>query len=316
VLFVWMAQVGTPWAGKDFKGREKAEEKEETLRRKKRLMSLPQEAPMKSFWRFGLIALFAVLAVSPTFAYRLAMKNGSVVQFDKYRVESGKVICTDAEGKEVSVAIADVDVERTTALNAKETPPLDLSGATARPPANAAASADQPQSLGDAARSLRQQGKAQATAQKHSYTDDDVAHSSGPGELSKLKEEAPAQTAASGQSGKAGSSSASGSKSSKSRAMTDQEVSEYYDLGRAETARALLSGAELPPDTPFLDRSEWESRLFEAKQDMVHAYFRAKDHLDDDDLYNEWVDKWNAFADVANEGIKRARSYLQTQPQA
>ena len=315
MLFAWLAQVGTPWAKKDFKGREKAEEDEEALRRKKRLMSLPQEAPMKGFRKFGLISLFAVLAVSPTFAYRLAMKNGSVVQFEKYRVESGNVICTDAKGKEVSVAIADVDLERTTALNATEAPPLDLSGATAKPPENAGASADQPQSLGDAARSLQQQGKAKATAQKRSYTDDDMAHSPGPGELSKLKEEAAAQTTASGQSGKAGSSSVSGSKSSKSRAMTDQEVSEYYDLGRAESARALLSGAELPPDTPFPDRSEWEARLFEAKQDMVHAYFRAKDHLDDDDLYNEWVDKWNAFADVANEGIKRARAYLQTHPQ-
>ena len=229
-------------------------------------------------------------------------------------MESGKVIYSDAAGKEASVSLADVDLERTKTLNAKETPPLDLSGAAARPAENAAASSNEPQSLGDAARALRQQGKARAAGQKHSYSDDDMMHGSSGGIRTLETEERPAQTAAGAQNGTPGTSTATTASASKRR-VTDQEISEYYDMGREETARAMLAYAKLPPDTPFADRADWESRLFEAKKEMVQEYFHAKEHEDDVDAYNVFVDKWNAFATIANEGIGKARAYLKEHPQ-
>jgi len=268
---------------------------------------------MKSCWKFSLVAPFSLLVCGSVFAYQLAMKNGSVAQFQKYRVESGRVIYTDAAGNEVPVALAEVDMERTKSLNAEETPPLDLTGATAKPAETATDSSEEPQSLGDAARALRQQGKAHAAGQKRAYTDDDVTHAPD-GEVKTVKAEAPSAPAAGAPAGNSGSPT-NGASNSKKRALSDQEVSELYDLGRVDTARAMLRGANLPPDTPFPDRADWESRLFETKQDMIHAYFRAKERPDDDDAYNAWVDKWNAFADVANDGIRRARAYLRDHPQ-
>jgi len=272
---------------------------------------------MKICWKFSLVALFSLLACGSVFAYQLAMKNGSLVQFQKYRVEGEKVIYSDASGKEVSVPLADVDLERTKALNANETSSLDLSSPAAKPAENASAGpagpSDESQSLGDAARALRKDGKAHAAAQKRSYTDDDMAHTTS-GELPTLKPEEKHEPAAGAQNGN--SSSTAGSASSKrGRVLTDQEVSEYYDLGREDTARAMLRGANLPPDTPFPGREDWESRLFDAKQEMVHSYFYQHAHPQDDDAYDAWVDKWNAFADIANDGIKKAAAYLKNHPQ-
>jgi hypothetical protein len=265
---------------------------------------------MRSCWRFCLVALFSLLACGSVAAYELAMKNGTVVQFQKYRVENGMVICKDEAGREVSFALSDVDMERTKALNAAATPPLELSGAGPAVPG----SADESQSLGDAARALRQEGKAHATGQKRSYTDDDMAHTAS-GELPTLKPEEKQEGAAGAQDGNSSSSSA-GKSTTRTRTLTDQEVSEYYDLGREDTARAMLRGANLPSDTPFPGREDWESRLYDAKQDMVHAYFYQHAHVQDDDAYNAWVDKWNAFADIANEGIKKASAYLKDHPQS
>jgi hypothetical protein len=269
---------------------------------------------MKMFWKFGVTSLFSLLACCSLFAYQLAMKNGSVVEFQKYRVESGQVIYTDAAGKEVPVAITDVDLERTTKLNAKETPPLDLSGAAVKPGASDKATVDEPQSLGDAARAMRQQGKAHATAQKRSYSDDDMSHGSGSGLPTLKAEPQPGSTAAGGQNGTAGTSPTNTATAPK-RQISEQQISEYYDMGREETARAMLSYAKLPPDTPFPERTEWESRLFEAKKEMVQEYFHSKEHPNDVDLYNRFVDKWNAFAEVANDGIAKARAYLKDHPQ-
>jgi len=265
---------------------------------------------MKNSWKSGVITLTVLLLCCPAFAYELAMKNGSVVEFQKYRVENGKVIYTDAAGKEVSVALADVDMDRTKTLNAKEKTPLDLSGSAAQAAESAtASSANEPQSLGDAARALRQQGKAHPTSQKRTYSDDDMSHGSGGGLPSLEAEAKPAPAAA-------GASTTTTSKTSAPKPrVSEQEISEYYDMGREETARAMLAYAKLPPDTQFPERTEWESKLFEAKKEMVQEYFHSKARPEDVDAYNAFVEKWNAFAEVANYGIGKAREYLKDHPQ-
>ncbi len=271
---------------------------------------------MKSRWKLSVVALFSLVVCGQVFAYQLAMKNGSVVQFQRYRVENGSVICTDEAGKEVSVALADVDMERTKTLNAQETPPLDLSPAPAagtKPAENAAAgqptSAAAEPSLGDSARNLRQQGKAHPTSKKHSFTDDDV-QSTGSGELRVVN--APGEKK--GANGDPKTEGASQTEE-KEEEVTEQDFSEYYDLDREQTARGIMNYAKLPPDTAFPDRADWEFRLYEAKQDMVHAYMHLKQHSEDEYAHEEFRQKWNQFARVANEGIGKARQYLRMHPQ-
>ena len=268
---------------------------------------------MKSFCKFCLIALFTVLAVCPTTAYQLAMKNGSVVQFEKYRVESGNVICTDAAGKEQPVALADVDIERTNALNAKETPPLDLSGATATAAGIAATS--QPagtsdgSSLGDAARDLRAQGKAHPASQKRTFTNNDVPSSPSAGSL--------AGNSTAGDKNESGSPATEKAKENgadQDQELTEQDMSEFYDLDREDLGRAVMHYYKLPLDTPFPDRADWEFRLYEAKQDWVHAYMNQKAHPGDEQAAAELQQNERRFGTIIIEGRDKALRYLQTRP--
>jgi hypothetical protein len=272
---------------------------------------------MDRSWRLGVLALFVLLLCPSLQAYQLAMKDGRTLEFQKYRVEGGKVFYTDASGKEASVALSEVDLERTKTLNAKETLPLDLSStgsADGKPAVNsatgqAANTPDEP-SLGDAARKLRQQGKAHPTSQKRRYTDEDVQ---GPasGGLPTLKTAAGDQKS----DGAPSAQKAEEKKEDQEQEITEQDVAEYYDLDREQTARGILNYAKLPPDTPFPDRADWEFRLYETKQDMAHAFMYVKEHSEDEKGHEEFRQKWNRFATVANEGIGKAKLYLQTHPQ-
>lgn len=271
-------------------------------------------------WQPAILVLFGSLLCSPLFAYQLALKDGRVVQFQKYRVEAGRFIYTDDAGKEASVAVSDVDLERTRALNAKETPPLDLSAAGilgANAAANAAqgpaANDSEPASLGDAARSLRAQGKAHAAGQKRTYSDDDVQPGGGRALPIVKSTEEEKKSAAGAGTQQAGSKDAVTSMDNREE-VSEQDVSEYYDLNREETARSILAFAKLPPSTQFPDRADWEFRLFEAKQDMVQEYMHAKAHPSDEAARKLFAQKWNAFARIANEGIDKATLYLQVHP--
>jgi len=257
---------------------------------------------------FCVLIVAGMFLCSPLLAYQLAMKDGRIVEIQKYRVENGTLFYTDANGKESSVPMADVDRERTKTLNAKEAPPLDLGPASAAGDGTEDSPAQEP-SLGDAARSLRQQGKAHVTAQKHTFTDDDVsgAGSSGAPTVKTVNEEKkPAEDAQGQQAEK---------QETDDDEITEQDIANYYDLDREQTARGILTYAKLPSDTPFPDRDEWEARLFEAKQDMAHAYMDWKSHgQDDPKLREELRQKWNQFANIANEGIARAQQYLSAHP--
>ena len=265
---------------------------------------------MKRHWVLCVPVLAGLILCSPLLAYQLAMKDGRIVEFQKYRIEKESVVYTAADGKETSVPLAEVDLERTKALNAKETPPLDLSPAPAAGASPAAGPAEEP-SLGDTARNLRQQGKAHAASLKHKFTDEDMTH---PASADPATEETDANAApGSGtQGGKPAKST--GTKSTQRKEVTDAQISEYYDLGRTETANAVLEMADLPPDTPFPDRSEWEARLYEGKKEWVPEYVHCKEHPDDEAACNEFATKFRAWLNIANEGVERAKQYLATHP--
>ena len=267
---------------------------------------------MKRQWKICVLILAGVFLCSPLLAYQLAMKDGRIVEFQKYRVENGNVICTDANGKETSVMLGDVDLEKTKTLNAKETPALDL-GSVQSGDSSPAAGPGEEGSLGDAARKMRQQGKAHASSQKHKFTDDDVTHASNSVPETDQKDGKPA-TGDETKGGKQASTSA-GTKSAQRKEVTDAQISAYYDLGRTDTGRAVLAQANLPPDTPFPDRSEWEARLFEGKKEWVQEYVHCKEHQDDEAACGQFVAKFQAWEKIADEGVERAKQYLATHPQ-
>jgi hypothetical protein len=64
----------------------------------------------------------------PLYAHRLVFKDGRTVQFERYLVTERTLIYTGKDGKEVSVPLSDVDMERTAEMNAGEPVPLVLPG--------------------------------------------------------------------------------------------------------------------------------------------------------------------------------------------
>jgi hypothetical protein len=58
------------------------------------------------------IAFVAPLAPSIS-AHQVALKDGRVIQFEKYRVADGALVYTGSDGKEAKIALADIDLGRT-----------------------------------------------------------------------------------------------------------------------------------------------------------------------------------------------------------
>jgi hypothetical protein len=64
------------------------------------------------------------------------------------------------------------------------------------------------------------------------------------------------------------------------------------------------------------DGAHWKSRLFEAKKEWVQEYFHYKEHPNDAAARQAFGGKYNAWLDIANEGIRKARAYLKEHPQS
>jgi hypothetical protein len=118
---------------------------------------------------FGLMLI--ALVAAPLRAYRLALKDGQTIQFEKYRATETMLFYTGGDGKEIAIPLTDVDLNRTQHLNAQEPVPLDLPGLV--PPGVANGSE---KSLAEIARQQRK--NTSGSAAKRVFTDDDVTHSS------------------------------------------------------------------------------------------------------------------------------------------
>jgi hypothetical protein len=66
----------------------------------------------------GLLVILLMVAF-PVFAYEVVLKDGRVIQFQKYRTTESALLYIDKQGEEVSIPLSD----RTRELNAKENPP-------------------------------------------------------------------------------------------------------------------------------------------------------------------------------------------------
>ncbi len=189
-----------------------------------------------------LIVITASLLLGvPLFAYQVALKDGRVIQFQKYRVADDKLYYSAKDGREASIPLAAVDMDRTRQLNASESPPLELPGLA--PPKTPAVS--QEPSLGEIARQIRRGQTKPAT--KRVFTDDDVAHAT-----------YESLTASNG---------AASSIEQTNAYLDDAEA--YANELADKTARQLADLAV--GDVQFPGRDRWEDTLFTQKEELVKA---------------------------------------------
>lgn len=115
--------------------------------------------------------LVLVMAV-PLYAYRLALKDGQTILFEKCRVTEKTLFYAGADGKEIAIPLQDVDLERTQKLNAGEPVALNLPGLV---PSSGSKDGTDP-SVADVARQQRK--KTSGSGAEHVFTNDDMVHSS------------------------------------------------------------------------------------------------------------------------------------------
>jgi hypothetical protein len=175
-------------------------------------------------------------------AHRIALKDGHVIQFEKYRVAEGQLFYVNSDGREIQVALSSVDLERTRVLSADDSPPLNLPGLM---PQDAPVAPNSGQSLGEIAKQVRPKDT-KVTAQR-TFTDDDVAHGSA---ISQPEAKALSTT------------------SSDAQYQTAMErLKKLTDDLAGQTPRQL--GQLIAGDIQFDGRADWEQKLYEAKEKLV-----------------------------------------------
>jgi hypothetical protein len=128
---------------------------------------------MAELVRIFLGLLLTVLLVAlPVFAYEVALKDGRVIRFQKYRATESALLYIDDQGREISIPLDSVDLDRTRELNSQENPPLNLPALVST---SAARNLESQPSLGEMARNLRK--KDAAAPSKRVFSNDDVASS-------------------------------------------------------------------------------------------------------------------------------------------
>src|SRR5487761_130493 len=126
------------------------------------------------------LVLFALatLCSLPLYAHQVALKNGFVIHFQKYRVADNKLYYVGDSGKEVAVPLSTINMELTQQLNTAEKTPLKLPGMSATQETNGDG---QPASLGELAQRLR--SKDAKTTNQRVFTNDDFSHTASPDTL-------------------------------------------------------------------------------------------------------------------------------------
>ncbi len=198
-----------------------------------------------------LILGFAAICLAPSLcAYDVALENGSVIHFQKYRVADNKLIYLSESGEELSVPMSDINLSLTRQMNEKEKPPLELPGLTGN-----AKTKQSPEPLGDVARQLGV--KPESDAEGHVFTNDDFPSSPVPPE--------PAKATTSR------SPAANGAKSNADWASSKAKIELFLrktgNLTERQYADRTL-GPDLA-DVEFPRRSSWQAELYAAHQEYV-----------------------------------------------
>jgi hypothetical protein len=208
------------------------------------------------------IAGIVVLIFAPfVCAHQVALRNGTVIEFEKYRVANNELLYVDAIGVERSVQLTDINYARTKELNANENPALNLP----LPSLKSTPVKTAPTPLGDVARQVG--AKPETEAEGRVFTNDDFPSSpmprgttSGGASPSATVKTTAATTVAAGAPSSAPDWAASKAKIelflSRTQGLTEQEY----------VARLLGPGLT---DIQFPRRAEWQAEIFRAHQRYV-----------------------------------------------
>ena len=202
--------------------------------------------PLRRLLLLGLLALFLAPLVC---AYDVALKNGSIIHFQKYRVADNKLIYLSKAGEELSVNLSDINLTLTRQLNAKADPPLALPGLTG----NTAPPRQPPAPLGDVARQLNL--KPEIDPQGRVFTNDDFPSSPVPPAPAKAAPSAPHAAANAAQSS---------SDWSASKAKIERFLSNTGQLTEQQYAARML-GPDLA-DIQFPNRPAWQTKIYAEHQ--------------------------------------------------
>ena len=191
----------------------------------------------------ALVSLFIALCCSAVLssvamAHKVVLKDGRIIQFEKYRATEDLLLYTDSAGHEVKVLLRDIDLDRTRELSATDTQPLDLPGLIMP---NRMVVESGGQSLGDVAKKLRTTDT--TTKAQRVFTDDDVVHGT------------PATPPVSADS------------SIDQIEGNLQAAEKYADDLQSKTPRQL--GSITARDVQFPGRDAWESKLTAARDSLV-----------------------------------------------
>jgi hypothetical protein len=216
-------------------------------------------------------------------AHDVALRDGSVIHFQNYRVVNNELLYLSESGQERSVLLSNINFARTRELNAKENPPLDLdswiekmnaarkSAAPPKPPT--------PPPLGDVARQLGLKGE--VDAEERVFTNDDFPSSP----LPPVPENsvAPASPAANGVTPPSpiANASSAGSDWAASKAEIEVFLGKTEGLTEQQYAARTL-GPDLA-DVEFPGRSSWQARIYANHQKyVVDAKLCISDRVSDE----------------------------------
>jgi hypothetical protein len=208
---------------------------------------------------------FAVLLLAPLLcAYDVALRNGTVIHFQTYRVVNDELLYLAESGEERSVLLTDINFARTRELNEKADPPLDLQNWIDKMNAARKTSPPPKPPLGDVARQLGLKGAVEAEGRI--FTNDDFPSS--PVTPAPKGAAPPASSAitSSPKSQPANNSSAS-SDWATSKAKIELFLKHTESLTEQQYATRTL-GPDLD-EVQFPRRSEWQAKLFAGHQRYV-----------------------------------------------
>jgi hypothetical protein len=211
----------------------------------------------------------AMLFLAPlVFAYEVALRNGTVVHFEKYRVVNNELLYLAPSGEERSILLTDINFARTRELNVNANPPLDLASWIDKMNAarkSAPVQKPAPKPLGDVARELGL--KPEPGVEDHVFTDDDFPSSPvPPPPPAAAAAPRPAGNPVAAQAAAANTSAATADWAA-SKAKIQQFLEKTAGMTEGEYAARSL-GPNLA-DVQFPRRDSWQSGIYTAHQRYV-----------------------------------------------
>jgi hypothetical protein len=243
----------------------------------------------KSTSRYFATVVLLLSASFPVFAHKIALKDGSIIQIQKYSVNENALLYKDEKGNETSIPLGSIDAERTRQLNTGENPPLVLPGLVAQPVSN---NPNNEPSLGDIARRIR---KTEPQTTKRVYTSEDFALGAPPAE--------------------AVSSDSAGQADFRTwKTMAEKYQTEFHAMELEHDQEAVKGALGNYSEIRFPERDSWERRYLAARERFLRGLQMCMS-----DRASEFEEKMKAcshlssqqhdYDEVKQEGIRLARSW-------